>query len=74
QLSIGGAMFWVQNDVAASRDGRVTGSVRIILSVDDPDSAFERVSQPGPPSKPRSTKSTGGEPGGAPIRSATTGS
>ena len=43
QLSIGGAMFWVQNDVAASRDGRVTGSVRIILSVDDPDSVFERA-------------------------------
>jgi PhnB protein len=43
QLSIGGAVFWVQNDVDASPDGRVGGSVRIILSVDDPDSVFERA-------------------------------
>ena len=43
QLSIGGAVFWVQDDVAASPDGRVAGSVRMILSVDDPDSVFERA-------------------------------
>jgi PhnB protein len=41
QLSIGGAVFWVQNDVAASPDGRVAGSVPMILSVGDPDSVFE---------------------------------
>ncbi len=40
QLSIGGAVFWVQNDVVASPDGRGAGSVRMILSVDDPDSVF----------------------------------
>jgi len=43
QLSIGGAVFWVQTDVAASPDGRVAGSVRMILSVGDPDSVFERA-------------------------------
>ncbi len=43
QLSIGGAMLWVQNDVDASPDGRVAGSVRMVLSVDDPDSLFERA-------------------------------
>jgi PhnB protein len=41
QLSIGGAAFWVQNDLDASPDRR--GSVRMILSVDDPDSVFERA-------------------------------
>jgi PhnB protein len=41
QLSIGGAAFWVQNDLDASPDRR--GLVRMILSVDDPDSVFERA-------------------------------
>jgi PhnB protein len=43
QLSVGGAVFWVQNDADASPDGRAAGSVRLILSVDDPDSVFERA-------------------------------
>jgi len=45
QLSIGGAVFWVQNDVDVSPDGRVAGSVRMILSVGDPDSV-ERAARP----------------------------
>jgi PhnB protein len=43
QLSVGGAVFWVQNDSNASPTGRADGSVRMILSVDDPDSVFERA-------------------------------
>ena len=43
QLSIGGAMFWVQNEVDASPDGPAARSVRLILSVDDPDSVFEQA-------------------------------
>jgi PhnB protein len=43
QLSIGGAVFWVQDDVDASPKARAAGSVRMILSVEDPDSLFERA-------------------------------
>ena len=43
QLSVGGAVFWVQNDSNASPAGRGAGSVRMILSVDDPDFVFERA-------------------------------
>jgi PhnB protein len=43
QLSVGGAVFWVQSDSNASPAGAGTGSVRMILSVDDPDSVFERA-------------------------------
>jgi PhnB protein len=43
QLSIGGAVFWVQDDAEASPRGRGAGSVRMILSVDDPDSLFGRA-------------------------------
>jgi PhnB protein len=42
QLSVGGAVFWVQGDSNASPAG-AGGSVRMILSVDDPDSVFERA-------------------------------
>jgi PhnB protein len=42
QLSVGGAVFWVQSDSNASPEG-AGGSVRMILSVDDPDSVFERA-------------------------------
>jgi PhnB protein len=45
QLSVGGALFWVQGD--SNADGRGDGSVRMILSVDDPDSVFERAVQAG---------------------------
>jgi len=47
QLSVGGAVFWVQSDSKASPIGRGDGSVRMILSVDDPDSVFERAVRAG---------------------------
>src|SRR2546425_5625941 len=43
QLSVGGALFWVQGDSNVSASGAGTGSVRMILSVDDPDAVFERA-------------------------------
>jgi len=43
QLSVGGALFWVQADSNASPAGAGTGAVRMILSVDDPDAVFERA-------------------------------
>jgi PhnB protein len=43
QLSIEGAVFWVQHDVDASPKSRRAESVRMILSVDDPDSMFEQA-------------------------------
>ncbi len=43
QLSVGGALFWVQADSNASPSGARTGAVRMILSVDDPDAVFERA-------------------------------
>jgi PhnB protein len=43
QLSIGGSVFWVQHDVEASPKRGSAGSVRMVLSVEDPDSVFERA-------------------------------
>jgi PhnB protein len=43
QLSVGGAVFWVQHDSSASPADRDAGSVRMILSVDDPDSVFDQA-------------------------------
>ncbi|HKV29996.1 MAG TPA: VOC family protein [Candidatus Dormibacteraeota bacterium] len=43
QLSVGGALFWVQADSNASAAAPGTGSVRMILTVDDPDSVFEQA-------------------------------
>jgi PhnB protein len=40
QLSVDGAVFWVQDDSEGSPEARGSGSVRMILSVEDPDSAF----------------------------------
>jgi PhnB protein len=40
QLSIDGADFWVATDVASSPEAVEGRSVRMILSVDDPDSVF----------------------------------
>ena len=40
QLSIKGAAFWIQEDVDASPK-TAAGSVRLILSVEDPDAVFE---------------------------------
>src|SRR2546425_7356791 len=49
QLSVGGALFWVQGDSNVSASGGGTGSVRMILSVDDPDAVFERAVGAGAP-------------------------
>jgi PhnB protein len=43
QLSVDGAVFWVQVDSDASQEARGAGSVRMILSVDDPDSVFAQA-------------------------------
>jgi PhnB protein len=43
QLSVGGAAFWIQHDSNAIPAGRDAGSVRMILSVDDPDSVFKQA-------------------------------
>jgi PhnB protein len=42
-LSIDGADFWVQADPEASPGAGEPGSVRMILSVDDPDAVFARA-------------------------------
>jgi PhnB protein len=43
QLSIDGADFWVQADPDSSPEAMNGGSVRMILSVDDPDSVFAQA-------------------------------
>jgi PhnB protein len=43
RLSIGGAAFWIQGDADASPIAPGVGSVRMILSVEDPDALFERA-------------------------------
>jgi len=43
QLSVGGAAFWIQEDADASPVAPGVGSVRMILSVEDPDSAFDQA-------------------------------
>jgi PhnB protein len=43
QLAIGGADFWLQEDVDSSPESLGRRSVRMILTVDDPDSVFEQA-------------------------------
>ena len=43
QLSIEGSVFWIQDDADASPERRGRGLVRMILSVDDPDTIFDRA-------------------------------
>jgi PhnB protein len=43
QLSIDGADFWIQTDPASSPESLNGNSVRMILTVDDPDSVFARA-------------------------------
>jgi PhnB protein len=43
QLSVGGAVFWVQDDIDSSPETQGAGSVRMILSVEDPDAVFDRA-------------------------------
>jgi PhnB protein len=42
QLSVGGAMLWVQQDPGARPDAASGESIRLILSVEDPDAVFAR--------------------------------
>jgi PhnB protein len=43
QLSIGGAVFWVQQDIDTAPHESRPGSVRMILSVDDPDTVLDKA-------------------------------
>jgi PhnB protein len=43
QLSVGGADFWIQEDPHSSPESVGQGSVRMILTVNDPDSVFEQA-------------------------------
>ena len=43
QLAIGEAGFWLQEDVDSSPESQNCQSVRMILTVDDPDSVFEQA-------------------------------
>jgi PhnB protein len=43
QLAIGGADFWLQEDVDSSPEFQDRRSVRMILTVDDPDAVFEQA-------------------------------
>jgi len=43
QLAIGEADFWLQEDVDSSPEPQDRRSVRMILTVDDPDSVFEQA-------------------------------
>lgn len=43
QLSVGGAAFWVQDDPDGSPQTRGAGSIRLILSVEDPDAVFAQA-------------------------------
>jgi PhnB protein len=43
QVSIDGAAFWIQGDADASPVAPGVGSVRMILSVEDPDAVYERA-------------------------------
>ena len=47
KLSIDGADFWIQKDPASSPDALNGMSVRMILTVDDPDAAFARAAGAG---------------------------
>jgi PhnB protein len=43
QLSVEGAALWVQTDSEGGSDARGSTSVRMILSVEDPDSVYDRA-------------------------------
>jgi PhnB protein len=43
QLSIDGADFWIQTDAESSPEALDGRSVRMILTVDDPDTVFDRA-------------------------------
>src|SRR5450755_1147006 len=43
QLAIGGADFWLQEDVDSSLEFQDRRSVRMILTIDDPDAVFQQA-------------------------------
>jgi PhnB protein len=43
QLSVGGAIFWVSDEPDSSPEVLGGGSARMILTVEDPDSVFDRA-------------------------------
>jgi PhnB protein len=43
QLSVDGAAFWVQDDVDAGLEAHGQALIRMILSVEDPDSVFDQA-------------------------------
>lgn len=43
QLSLGGADFWIQEDSDSSQESAGRGSVRMIVTVNDPDSLFQKA-------------------------------
>ena len=43
RLSLGAAEFWVQEDPDAAHERRDFEPIRLILSVDDPDAAYDRA-------------------------------
>jgi PhnB protein len=43
RLEVGGASFWVQEDRDGAPEPGAARSIRIILTVDDPDGAYERA-------------------------------
>src|SRR5258707_10374236 len=43
QLAIEGADFWLQEDIDSSQESQDPRSVRMILTVDDPDAVFEQA-------------------------------
>ncbi|MBS4216807.1 VOC family protein [Bacillus sp. FJAT-49711] len=43
QLSIKGAFFWIQEDLDSSPDILGQGSIRMVLTVDDPDTLFKQA-------------------------------
>ena len=43
QLSVGEAVFWIADDRACSPETLGAGSVRMILTVDDPDAVFAQA-------------------------------
>src|SRR5260370_21646535 len=47
QLAIGGADFWLQEDVDSSPEFQDRRSVRMMLTIDDPDAVFEQPTAAG---------------------------
>ena len=43
QLSVDGAVFWIQDDPEADPDAMTARPIRMILSVEDPDAVFDRA-------------------------------